>query len=130
MSIRKNCCNHCRKPNSKQQCSKCKMVCYCSREHQIKDYKNKHKLDCEDYTSMIKQVAGEKIKLEAAVPNAFTELNGTFYEIPQASLFLMFKGKSVIRCMRFETESSFEASLAICMEMMHLDRWQRSVYSD
>ena len=40
-------CSNCDKPNSNLKCSKCKLVFYCSKECQVKDWST-HKLLCKD----------------------------------------------------------------------------------
>ena len=49
-------CGHCGKPSpphgKHDQCSRCKKVCYCSRECQVADWKLRHKKDCQQLATI------------------------------------------------------------------------------
>ena len=40
------CCSYCKKPGTGKSCAKCKTAKYCSKECQIQDWKEKHKIHC------------------------------------------------------------------------------------
>ena len=57
-----HCCHVCGSTQSLKRCAKCKTIFYCSREHQISDWKN-HKVDCKARASHVPtcDLAGVKI---------------------------------------------------------------------
>ena len=48
-------CECCGKLNAKMRCSRCQLAHYCSRECQVKDWKQEHKSDCADLEELRKE---------------------------------------------------------------------------
>ena len=50
-------CNNCGKDGSLQNCTKCKVAMYCSKECQVKDWEKKHKTHCKEIRRLQKNIS-------------------------------------------------------------------------
>ena len=75
-------------------CSKCKMVNYCCREHQIKHFKV-HKTQCEDCVKAEERLVKEESKLRSRTGNHFKVSHGHFWRVLETRDFMRAKSSMI-----------------------------------
>ena len=116
-------CAVCSKTENLLRCAGCKVLHYCSRDHQMK-HREEHKSACSDVRR--KREAVEKAK-QALIEhpdfkndNPFTNHVGRFWKIVETRPYMMGLSALIRAFQGIEHADAVQAELEICMEMLRL----------
>ncbi|KAJ3112794.1 hypothetical protein HDU96_004174 [Phlyctochytrium bullatum] len=125
MPRRKGTCSVCGIPAT-SRCGNCKVVNYCSREHQSAHFRT-HKSACKQIKAHRETSEEEERRLRELPPDGVTWKGwdgsmGSFYELKESEAYMQAKYFLIQRLLEVNNETALEAALAEGMDCLRLNR--------